>query len=71
MTTLKYKQKQYLGFNKNVNGNIEFNKLYLLNIIILSKCLDLIATKCNGTVGILILTKGFRSIKIYDLGLYR
>lgn len=66
-----YKKKQYLGFNKNVNGNIEFNKLYLLNIIILSKCLDLIATKCNGTVGILILTEGFRSIKIYDLGLYR
>ena len=65
-----YKQKQYLGFNKNVKGNIEFNKIYLLNIIILSKCLDLIATKCNGTVGLLILSNGFRNTKIYDLGLY-
>ena len=65
-----YKQKNYLGFNKNVKGNIEFNKIYLLNIIILSKCLDLIATKCNGTVGILILSNGFRYIKIYELGLY-
>lgn len=65
-----YKQKQYLGFNKNVKGNIEFNKIYLLSIIILSKCLDLIATRCNGTLGALILTTGFRNTKIYQLGLY-
>lgn len=65
-----YSKKQYLGFNQKINGNIEFNKIYLLNIIILSKCLDLIATKCNGSVGILILTNGFRNTKIYDLGLY-
>ena len=66
-----YSQKLYFGLNKDVKGNIEFNKIYLLNIIILSKCLDLIATKCNGTVGILILTNGFRNTKIYDLGLYK
>ena len=65
-----YKHKQYLGYNKNVKGNIEFNKIYLLNIIILSKCLDLIASRCNGTLGILILSDGFRYTKIYDLGFY-
>ena len=65
-----YSKKQYLCFNKNVSGNIEFNKIYLLNIIILSKCLDLIAAKCNGAIGIFILTNGFRKIKIFNLGAY-
>ena len=65
-----YSKKNFLGYNKNINGNIEFNKIYLLNIIILSKCLDLIAAKSNGSVGVLILTNGFRYVKIYNLGLY-
>ena len=44
--------------------------LYLLNIIILSKCLDIIAARCSGTAGIFVLTNGFRNIKIYNKGVY-
>ena len=65
-----YSRKTYLGFNNNIKGNIEFNKIYLLNIIILSKCLDIVTPRCNGAVGIFVLTKGFRNMKIYNLGLY-
>ena len=65
-----YSKKSFLGYNKNINGNIEFNKIYLLNIIILSKCLDLITARCNGAMGVLILTNGFRNTKIYNLGVY-
>ena len=65
-----YSGKKFLGFNENIKGNIEFNKIYLLNIIILSKCLDIATARCSGTAGIFILTDGFRNIKIYDLGVY-
>ena len=65
-----YSNKTFLGFNKNVKGNIEYNKIYLLNIVILSKCLDLLASGCNGSTGILILTNGFRNMKIYNKGVY-
>ena len=65
-----YSSTDHLNFDKNIYGNFKFNKQYLLNIIILSKCLDLIASRCSGTAGILVLTKGFRYMKIYDLGKY-
>ena len=41
-----------------------------LNIVILSKCLDIITSRTSGSAGIFILTKGFRHFKVYDLGLY-
>ena len=44
--------------------------IYLINIIILSKCLDIITAKCSGTAGIFVLSNGFRNIKIYELGYY-
>ena len=65
-----YTKGDYLNSNENIIGNLEFNKIYLLNIIILSKCLDIIAARCSGTVGIFILTEGFRNSFIYDLGVY-
>ena len=65
-----YSRKKYLGYNKNVKGNVEFNKIYILNIIILSRCLDIITSRTNGAAGIFILTNGFRNIKIYNLGIY-
>ena len=46
-------------------------KNYLLNIIILSKCLDFVSSKASGAAGVFILTNCFRHIKIYDLGLYK
>ena len=66
-----YSSANHLNFNKNIFGNIQFNKQYLLNIIILSKCLDLITSRCSGASGILVLTNGFRYLKIYDLGNYK
>ena len=65
-----YLKKDFLNLNENINGNIEFNKIYLINIIILSKCLDIITAKCSGTAGIFVLSNGFRNIKIYELGYY-
>ena len=66
-----YSSSPFLNFNENIYGNIQFNKQYLLNIIILSKCLDLVTSRCSAASGILILTKGFRFTKIYDLGAYK
>ena len=66
-----YTAKKKLAFNINFKINSNFHKIYLLNIIILSKCLDLLAAKTSGTVGIFILTEGFRYYKVYNLGLYK
>ena len=65
-----YIKTNFLGYNEEIKGNIEYNKIYLLNIIILSKCLDIISARCSGTVGIFIFSNGFRNSKIYDLGEY-
>ena len=65
-----YKKKDFINLNKNINGNLEYIKNYVLNTIILSKCLDIIAPRCSGTAGIFILTNGFRNKIIYNLGQY-
>ena len=66
-----YSSKKFLAFNVNFKKNIEFNKIYLLNVIILSKCLDFLGAKTNGTIGVFILTNGFRNFKVYSLGHYK
>ena len=66
-----YKRKEYLGYNENIKGNIEFQKIYLINIIILSKCLDIIASKTGGSLVAFILTKEFRNMIVYSLGHYK
>lgn len=66
-----YYKKKYLAFNIDFKRNKEFNKIYLLNIIILSKCLDLLSARTTGTYGIFIFTKGFRNYKVYNLGYYK
>ena len=65
-----YDKKDFLAFNKNVNGNIEFIKTYILNLIILSKCTDIICARTNGSIAIFIFTDGFRYSKVYNLGNY-
>ena len=65
-----YSNKYKINMNENIKGNLDYIKNYLLNIIILSKCLDIITSRCSGAAGIFILSKGFRNIKVYDLGLY-
>ena len=66
-----YKKKNLIGYYIDNKKNIEYNKIYLLNILILSKCLDFLCAKTNGAVGVFILTKGFRNYKIYNLGVYK
>ena len=66
-----YANKTYLAFNQGIKGNLESLKIYLKNIIILSKCIDIIKSRTNGSVGLFILTEGFRYKKVYYLGLYR
>ena len=65
-----YSGKKTLAHNENIRGNIEYNKIYLLNVIILSKSLDIATARCTAAAGIFILSNGFRNKKIYDLGLY-
>lgn len=66
-----YNKKQFLAYNTKIIGNISFFKIYVINIIILSKCLDLITSRTGGSIVALILTKGFRNIKVYYLGWYK
>ena len=66
-----YSKKQFLAYNIDFKINTEFNKIYLLNIIILSKCLDFLAARTTGTMGVFVLTKGFRNYKVYNLGYYK
>lgn len=66
----KNNYNNFLGFNKNIKGNINYMKIYLINIIILSKCIDMIGARTNGSIGAFILTNGFRNSFIYSLGRY-
>ena len=65
-----YKEKKKLGFNEKIKGNLQFQKNYLINIIILSKCIDIISALTSGTIGTFILSEGFRNSKIYYSGFY-
>lgn len=66
-----YTKKEHLAFSNNIIGNINYMKIYLINIIILSKCLDIICSRTAGSVGAFILSNGFRNIKVYFLGRYK
>lgn len=69
---LNYSKKHFLGYNENIKGNMKFTKIYILNMIILSKCIDIICSQTSGAIGLFILrNKKFRNIKIYNLGLYK
>ena len=59
----------FIGDNENLQG-IEFQKVYLLSIIILSKCIDVILARCNANLGVFLFSEGFRESKLYSLGHY-
>ncbi len=64
--------KMYLSFHKDIKGNLENMKIYLINIIILSKCLDIITSRTNGSAAAFIFKDGlFRKKIIYFLGIYQ
>ena len=66
-----YSQKVLLAFNKNIKGNIDYMKIYLINIIMLSRCIDIITARTNGSIGLFIFSNGFRNSLIYYLGQYK
>ena len=65
-----YDTGNYLTYNKNVFGNMNFSKIYLLSVIILSKCIDIISSRTSGAAGVFILSNGFRNKIVYYLGEY-
>ncbi len=65
-----YTKGTIITLNEKIIGNIEYLKNYLLNILILSTCLDFLGSRGSGTAGVFILTNGFRHVKIYNLGIY-
>ena len=69
-STFKYNNTKILAYNKEIIGNLEFMKVYLINMIILSKCIDIICGRTNGAVFAFIITKGFRNIRVYNYGKY-
>ena len=66
-----FNKKSFLSYNDNIKGNLNFLKVYLINILILSKCNDIITARTNGAVAAFILTEGFRNYKIYNIGIYK
>jgi hypothetical protein len=66
-----YYKKEYLAFNTNSIDIIKFMKIYLINIVILSKCIDIICSRTAGAVGLFIYSNGFRNAKVYYLGRYK
>ena len=61
---------QIENYNSGINKVLNYMKNYLINIIILSKCLDIITSRTSGSSGVFVLTKGFRHSKVYFLGYY-
>ena len=60
-----YNEKNKINLNERIYGNIEYIKNYVMNIIILSNCLDIVTSRCSGAAGIFVLTNGFRYIIHY------
>jgi len=60
-----YKVNETLSSNKNVQG-FKYQKYYLINIIILSKCLDIISAQTYGAAAAFILSEGFRNSYVYN-----
>ena len=65
-----YKNKNFLAYNSNVKG-LKYSKIYLINMIILSKCIDILSANTSGSIGVFILSEGFRYSKVYNLGKYK
>ena len=63
-------ENNFLAYNNIIKGNIEYIKLYLLNIIILSKCIGIICAQTSGSIGAFILNNRYRFNKVYSLGYY-
>ena len=64
-----YNGEEYFSSNKNTQG-LEFQKIYFFNIIILSKCIDIISARTYGAAAAFLFSEGFRNSYVYYLGEY-
>ena len=65
-----YEKGEFLYKNIHLHKNFELNKIYLINIYILSKCIDIVTARTGGAIALFFLTEGFRNSKVYYLGDY-
>ena len=65
-----YKEKNWLYKNKILYKNIDFHRIYVMNIFILSKCIDIITARTGGSIALFMISDGFRNQKVYYLGYY-
>lgn len=61
-----YNKRQVITYQ--ISGNLEYTKNYVINIYILSKCTDIIMSRCSGAAGVILLNNGFRNSLIYKIG---
>ena len=57
--------------NEQIKAYLDYVKNYILNVIILSKCLDIVICRCCGSAAVFVLTEGFRHSIVYNLGEYK
>ena len=68
--TLSYINNNITDKNEQIKEFHDFVRVYIINMVMISKCLDVVISRCFGAAGVFILTEGFRHTKIYNLGLY-
>ena len=66
-----YSNKKFLIYNKQIKFDYNYFKTYIINVIIISKCIDIICGRNNGSIAAFIFSNGFRNNKVYYLGQYK
>ena len=59
-----------ITYNRDVYGNMNFLKTYLYNVVILSRCIDIILSRTSGAAGVYIMSNGYRNKIVYYMGEY-
>ena len=67
---LNYIENNITDINEQMKEFNDFVRIYVINIVIISKCLDVVISRCYGAASVFILTEGFRHSKVYNLGTY-
>ena len=65
-----YNGTEFFTQRKDVVGDLVYAKNYVMNIYILSKCIDIILVRGSGAAGVVIISEGFRNSLVYNLGTY-
>ena len=68
--SLNYINNNITDIKEQLKEFHNFVRIYIINMVMISKCLDVIISRCHGAAGVFVLTEGFRNTKIYDLGIY-